>query len=105
MFGFFRKSDKNNILPKVTVQIRSHFTSRPELQPAVIKSVSLVSEGLCSWVRAVEVWGKVAKVTNLSKDFAQHHPFILLNLYKQSTARRMLIRQMTGTIVWRYFRT
>lgn len=103
MFGFFWKSDKDNLLPKVTVQIRRHFISRPELQLSVIKSVSLVSEGLCSWVRAVEVWGKVAKVTNLSKDFSRHQPFILLNFYKQSTVRRMLIYQMTGAIVWRYF--
>lgn len=84
MFGSFWKSDKDNLLPKVSVQIRSHFISRPELQPAVIKSVSLASEGLCSWVRAAEVWGKVAKVTNLSEDFSQHQPFILLNVYKQA---------------------
>lgn len=103
MFGFFGKSDKDNIPPKVTVQITSHFISRPQFQPAVIKSVSLASEGLCSWVRAVEVRGKVAKVTNLSKDFSQHQPFILLNLYKQSTVRRMLIDQMTETVARRYF--
>lgn len=55
MFGFFWKSDKDNIPPKVSVQITSHFISGPEFPPAVIKSVLLASKGLCSWVRAVEV--------------------------------------------------
>lgn len=55
MFGFFWKSDKDNIPPKVSVQITSHFISGPEFQPAVIKSALLASKGLCSWVRAVKV--------------------------------------------------
>ncbi|XP_067861511.1 dynein axonemal heavy chain 3-like [Heptranchias perlo] len=54
--------DKDNIPPKVTAHIRRDFISNPEFQPSVIKTVSSACEGLCSWVRAIEVYDKVAKI-------------------------------------------
>ncbi|XP_031754732.1 dynein heavy chain 3, axonemal [Xenopus tropicalis] len=57
-----KEFDKDNIPPKVITQIRRDFISNPEFQPAVIKNVSSACEGLCSWVRAIEVYDKVAKI-------------------------------------------
>ncbi|XP_018409373.1 PREDICTED: dynein heavy chain 3, axonemal-like [Nanorana parkeri] len=57
-----KEFDKDNIPPKVIAQIRKDFISNPEFQPAVIKNVSSACEGLCSWVRAIEVYDKVAKI-------------------------------------------
>ncbi|XP_073479664.1 dynein axonemal heavy chain 3-like [Aquarana catesbeiana] len=57
-----KEFDKDNIPPKVIAQIRRDFISNPEFQPAVIKNVSSACEGLCSWVRAIEVYDKVAKI-------------------------------------------
>ncbi|XP_043943753.1 dynein axonemal heavy chain 3-like [Protopterus annectens] len=54
--------DKDNIPPKVIAHIRRDFINNPEFQPAVIKNVSSACEGLCSWVRAIEVYDKVAKI-------------------------------------------
>ncbi|XP_078090943.1 dynein axonemal heavy chain 3-like [Mustelus asterias] len=54
--------DKDNIPAKVIAHIRRDFISSPEFQPSVIKNVSSACEGLCSWVRAIEVYDKVAKV-------------------------------------------
>uniref|UniRef100_UPI00398E963E dynein axonemal heavy chain 3-like n=1 Tax=Pristiophorus japonicus TaxID=55135 RepID=UPI00398E963E len=54
--------DKDNIPPKVTTHIRRDFISNPEFQPSVIRNISSACEGLCSWVRAIEVYDKVAKI-------------------------------------------
>ncbi|XP_067915582.1 dynein axonemal heavy chain 3-like [Heterodontus francisci] len=54
--------DKDNIPAKVIAHIRRDFISNPEFQPSVIKNVSSACEGLCSWVRAIEVYDKVAKI-------------------------------------------
>ncbi|KAM8971996.1 dynein axonemal heavy chain 3-like [Pelodytes ibericus] len=57
-----KEFDKDNIPPKVIAQIRREFISNPEFQPAVIKNISSACEGLSSWVRAIEVYDKVAKI-------------------------------------------
>ncbi|XP_066239555.1 dynein axonemal heavy chain 3 [Saccopteryx leptura] len=54
--------DKDNIPPAITKRIRERFVDHPDFQPAVIKNVSSACEGLCKWVRAMEVYDRVAKV-------------------------------------------
>ncbi|XP_021567967.1 dynein heavy chain 3, axonemal [Carlito syrichta] len=54
--------DKDNIPPLIMKRIREKFIDHPEFQPAVIKNVSSACEGLCKWVRAMEVYDRVAKV-------------------------------------------
>ncbi|XP_032303513.1 dynein heavy chain 3, axonemal isoform X3 [Coturnix japonica] len=54
--------DKDHIPPAVMKVIRDRFIDHPDFQPAVIKNVSSACEGLCKWVRAMEVYDRVAKV-------------------------------------------
>ncbi|XP_052628381.1 dynein axonemal heavy chain 3 [Harpia harpyja] len=54
--------DKDNIPPTIVKRIRERFIDHPDFQPAVIKNVSSACEGLCKWVRAMEVYDRVAKV-------------------------------------------
>lgn len=54
--------DKDNIPPAIMKRIRERFIHHPDFQPAVIKTVSSACEGLCKWVRAMEVYDRVAKV-------------------------------------------
>uniref|UniRef100_A0A8C3CTT9 Dynein axonemal heavy chain 7 n=1 Tax=Cairina moschata TaxID=8855 RepID=A0A8C3CTT9_CAIMO len=54
--------DKDNIPPAIMKRIRERFINHPDFQPAVIKNVSSACEGLCKWVRAMEVYDRVAKV-------------------------------------------
>lgn len=54
--------DKDNIPAPNIKKIREKFIDHPEFQPSVIKSVSSACEGLCKWVRAMEVYERVAKV-------------------------------------------
>uniref|UniRef100_A0A2K5ETG1 Dynein axonemal heavy chain 3 n=1 Tax=Aotus nancymaae TaxID=37293 RepID=A0A2K5ETG1_AOTNA len=54
--------DKDNIPPLTMKRIRERFINHLEFQLAVIKNVSSACEGLCKWVRAMEVYDRVAKV-------------------------------------------
>ncbi|XP_078610604.1 dynein axonemal heavy chain 3-like isoform X1 [Branchiostoma floridae x Branchiostoma japonicum] len=54
--------DKDNIPAPVIKKIRDRYTNDPEFDPAKIKNVSSACEGLCKWVRAMEVYERVAKV-------------------------------------------
>ncbi|XP_063790494.1 dynein axonemal heavy chain 3 isoform X2 [Pseudophryne corroboree] len=54
--------DKENINPAVMKKIRDKFINHEDFHPSVIKNVSSACEGLCKWVRAMEVYDRVAKV-------------------------------------------
>ncbi|MGH0124048.1 UNVERIFIED_CONTAM: hypothetical protein FKN15_034456 [Acipenser sinensis] len=54
--------DKDNIPAANIKKIREKFIDNPEFHPSVIKNVSSACEGLCKWVRAMEVYERVAKV-------------------------------------------
>ncbi|KAM7384052.1 hypothetical protein PAMA_011415 [Pampus argenteus] len=60
--------DKDNIPAPYIKKIREKFIDNPEFQPSVIKNVSSACEGLCKWVRAMEVYERVAKVVAPKKE-------------------------------------
>lgn len=60
--------DKDNIPPQNIKKIRDKFVDNPEFQPSIIKNVSSACEGLCKWVRAMEVYERVAKVVAPKKE-------------------------------------
>ncbi|XP_050953838.1 dynein axonemal heavy chain 3 [Labeo rohita] len=60
--------DKDNIPAANIKKIREKFVDHPDFQPSVIKSVSSACEGLCKWVRAMEVYERVAKVVAPKKE-------------------------------------
>ena len=57
-----RSYDKDNIPPSVMKQIRAKYIDDPEFLPEKIKNASSAAEGLCKWVRAMEVYDRVAKI-------------------------------------------
>ena len=60
--------DKDQIPPTIIKKIRDKFIEHPEFQPSVIKKVSSACEGLCKWVRAMEMYERVAKVVGPKKE-------------------------------------
>eukprot|EP00964_Phaeocystis_antarctica_P076980 scaffold47683_cov66-Phaeocystis_antarctica.AAC.1 len=52
--------DKDNIKVEVIEKIRPYTTS-PEFEPELIGKASKAAKGLCQWVRAMEVYDRVAK--------------------------------------------
>uniref|UniRef100_A0A8D3EB25 Dynein axonemal heavy chain 7 n=1 Tax=Scophthalmus maximus TaxID=52904 RepID=A0A8D3EB25_SCOMX len=60
--------NKDNIPAASIKKIREKFIDNPEFLPSVIKNVSSACEGLCKWVRAMEVYERVAKVVGPKKE-------------------------------------
>ncbi|KAK3579501.1 hypothetical protein CHS0354_028323 [Potamilus streckersoni] len=54
--------DKDNIAPPIMKKIREKYIPNPDFEPSVIKNASTACEGLCKWVKAMDVYDRVAKV-------------------------------------------
>ena len=47
--------------------IREKYVSNPFFDPNLVKKVSTACEGLCKWVRAIEVYDRVIKIVSPKK--------------------------------------
>ncbi|KAB0793663.1 hypothetical protein PPYR_13283 [Photinus pyralis] len=54
--------DKDNIPPAIMKRIREKYIPDRDFEPANIRNVSTACEGLCKWVRALEVYDRVIKI-------------------------------------------
>ena len=54
--------DKDNISPHIMKKIRGEYMDNPEFDPDKVRTASSAAEGLCKWIRAMEVYDRVAKV-------------------------------------------
>ncbi|KAK5640705.1 hypothetical protein RI129_009252 [Pyrocoelia pectoralis] len=54
--------DKDNISPAIMKKIRDKYIPDRDFEPANIRNVSTACEGLCKWVRALEVYDRVIKI-------------------------------------------
>lgn len=57
-----KEYDKDNIPVHVMKEIRKEYLPNPEFDPAKVKNASSAAEGLCKWIRAMEIYDRVAKV-------------------------------------------
>ncbi|KAK3779689.1 hypothetical protein RRG08_013644 [Elysia crispata] len=57
-----KEYDKDHIPAPTIKKIRDRFISNKEFDPAIIKNVSSACEGLCKWVKAIDVYDGVIKV-------------------------------------------
>ncbi|MEQ2228566.1 Dynein heavy chain 3, axonemal, partial [Ilyodon furcidens] len=60
--------DKDNIPVPFIKKIREKFIDHPDFQPSIIKNVSSACEGLCKWVRAMEVYERVNRIVAPKKE-------------------------------------
>ena len=44
-------------------KIRTEYANNPEFDPVKVRTASSAAEGLCRWIKAMEVYDRVAKVT------------------------------------------
>ncbi|XP_042293782.1 dynein axonemal heavy chain 3 [Sceloporus undulatus] len=87
--------DKDNIPSAVMKRIREKFINHPDFQPAVIKNVSSACEGLCKWVRAMEVYDRVAKVVAPKRERLREAEGLLdIQMQKLNTKRAELKKVM-----------
>ncbi|KAJ8664279.1 hypothetical protein QAD02_005941 [Eretmocerus hayati] len=86
-----REFDKDNIPPANMRKIRDKFMSDRSFQPEVIKKVSTACEGLCKWVRAMEVYDRVIKVVAPKKALlAEAEAELALQMETLNTKRALL---------------
>ncbi|KAA8590936.1 hypothetical protein FQN60_001879 [Etheostoma spectabile] len=57
-----REYDKDNIPIPVMQKIRSEYMTNPDFDPSIVAKASSAAEGLCKWIKAMEVYDRVAKV-------------------------------------------
>lgn len=55
--------DKDNMSDALMIQIRPYIAD-PNFDPAVVRKASKAAYGLCCWIRAMESYDKVNKVSN-----------------------------------------
>uniref|UniRef100_A0A3B3UAK3 Dynein axonemal heavy chain 12 n=1 Tax=Poecilia latipinna TaxID=48699 RepID=A0A3B3UAK3_9TELE len=57
-----KEYDKDNIPVAVMQKIRSEYMTNPDFDPSKVAKASSAAEGLCKWIKAIEVYDRVAKV-------------------------------------------
>ncbi|KAL7748727.1 hypothetical protein RI367_005881 [Sorochytrium milnesiophthora] len=83
--------DKDNISPAIMKVIRTKYMENPEFDPDKIKNASSAAEGLCRWVRAMEVYDRVAKVIAPKKEaLAQAEQDLALTMKSLNDKRNTL---------------
>mmetsp|Transcript_3023 Transcript_3023/g.9072 ORF Transcript_3023/g.9072 Transcript_3023/m.9072 type:complete len:4073 (+) Transcript_3023:47-12265(+) len=60
--------DKDNIPPRIIKRIREQYCTNEDFLPEKIAKASSACEGLCKWVRAMEIYDRVAKVVAPKKE-------------------------------------
>ncbi|KAG5305945.1 DYH3 protein, partial [Pseudoatta argentina] len=87
--------DKDNIPPAYMKRIREKFINDRSFQPDAIKKVSTACEGLCKWVRAMEVYDRVIKVVAPKKAMLAEAEAALAAQMEMLNEKRALLQEVT----------
>jgi dynein heavy chain len=67
------------------------YTNNPEFDPVLIKNASTACEGLCKWVKAMDIYDRVAKVVAPKKaKLAEAEAELAIQMEKLNTKRAQL---------------
>ncbi|XP_076766493.1 dynein heavy chain 3, axonemal [Xylocopa sonorina] len=87
--------DKDNIPPAYMKRIREKFINDRSFQPEAIKKVSTACEGLCKWVRALEVYDRVIKVVAPKQAMLAEAEAALAKQMEALNAKRALLQEVS----------
>lgn len=59
-----KEYDKDNIPSHIIKKIREKYITNKDFDPSIIKNVSSACEGLCKWIRAIDIYDSVIKVSS-----------------------------------------
>ncbi|XP_043257418.1 dynein axonemal heavy chain 3 [Colletes gigas] len=90
-----RNFDKDNIPAAYIKRIRDKFINDRSFQPEAIKKVSTACEGLCKWVRAIEVYDRVIKVVKPKQAMLAEAEAALAAQMEALNAKRALLQEVT----------
>ena len=66
--------------------------AKPEFDPQNIKAVSLAAEGLCLWVKAIDVYNRIAKIVEPKKDKLKKAEVMVKQHMKQLEIKRRALQ-------------
>jgi len=55
-------------------KIRKEYIPNPDFDPQKVRTASSAAEGLCKWVQAIEIYDRVAKVSQFKSIERYHRP-------------------------------
>ena len=64
-------------------KIRTEYVTNPEFDPVKVRTASSAAEGLCRWVKAMEIYDRVAKVTQTPSSLATAAIHLMVQLLKR----------------------
>ena len=64
-------------------KIRTEYVTNPEFDPVKVRTASSAAEGLCRWVKAMEIYDRVAKVTQTASLTTVAERLIVSNCSRQ----------------------
>ena len=92
IFSFF--IDKDNIPKHIMKTIRDKYVNNPYFDPNLVKKVSTACEGLCKWVRAIEVYDRVIKIVSPKKaKLAEAETELARQMDKLNEKRSQLVKE------------
>lgn len=74
--------------------------SNPEFDPSLIKNASTACEGLCRWVRAMDVYDRVAKVVAPKKAKLAEAEGELATQMEKLNAKRSQLQAVSALLVF-----
>ncbi|XP_076299082.1 dynein heavy chain 3, axonemal isoform X2 [Lasioglossum baleicum] len=90
-----RNFDKDNVPPAYMKKIRDKFINDRSFQPEAVKKVSTACEGLCKWVRAMEVYDRVIKVVKPKQEMLAEAEAALALQMEALNAKRALLQDVS----------
>ena len=90
--------DKDNIPPTIMKKIREKYVNNPYFDPNLVKKVSTACEGLCKWVRAIEVYDRVIKIVSPKKAKLAEAETELARQMDKLNEKRAQLQQVTDKL-------
>lgn len=90
--------DKDNIPKSIMKTIREKYVNNPYFDPNLVKKVSTACEGLCKWVRAIEVYDRVIKIVSPKKAKLAEAETELARQMDKLNEKRAQLQQVTDKL-------
>lgn len=75
--------------------IRTNYLSKPEFDSENMRQASAAAEGLCFWVKAIDIYNKIAKVVEPKKEKLKKAELMVKQHMKQLEQRRKALQEVT----------
>lgn len=93
-----KEYDKDNIPAAIMKKIRANYINNTDFDPAIIKNSSSACEGLCKWVRAIDVYDGVAKVVAPKKESLDKAEAELAEQMAKLSEKRAELKEVTDKL-------